>query len=232
MKVFSVGLLVLSFVLPSFSYSAEAFVTNTTENWSVRPPFGFTKEVTSNGVYKMTTFYAPERNASFRVMTTDVDFGTTDKKSLEGYVKIKKETLKKDLSNYAQVSDTKTTLGGAPARLVEFTWISGGYKNRSQAIMASYGGRVYEIAVTSSEQTWHAAYPLMEYSLSTFVFAKKGAVKEGTLSVSVKADKGLYGKGAEDVGVGLHDPETGETLQRVILKKGKATFKGLEQGKT
>lgn len=219
-------------LIPFVSYgSATPLVTNTSEGWALQPPSAWNKEVSANGSFKMTTFYSQERNSSFRVMTTTYKYGSTDKENLKAYIEDKKETLARDLNSYAEIRSGKTKLGGAPAYELEFMWRTGPRKDRSRVIMASAGGRIYEIALTSTDAAWTSDLPVMESALSTFAFSKKLSGK-ATLSVSLKVEEGRYGATENDVGVALHDSDTGEMLSRVIAKKGKVAFKNLEQGKT
>jgi hypothetical protein len=148
------------------------------QGWSVVPPTGWSYETCGDNNFTMTTFYAPGKWASFRVMSTDYPYGKGDKKNLSAYVKLKETTLGQDLTDFDLTKKKKSKLDGESAQFFDATWSQGGQTDRTQIYMVSLNGRSYEVTATATDAGWSSYASAFSDALATFAFSKPLSLSE------------------------------------------------------
>jgi hypothetical protein len=141
---------------------AEKAYVDSSAGFEITPPAGWTTQK-NPGAGVIVMFVNPKSpGTSINVVSTP-----SEGLSLDEYVDVNKEQLKKLLANYVPADDEQTTINGEEGYYIGGTF--GNPKVKNKQLLLVSGDKAYVVTATSTETNWDENTEAFDASFNSFV---------------------------------------------------------------
>ncbi|ADV67840.1 DcrB-related protein [Deinococcus maricopensis] len=136
------------------------------QGFTVTPPNGWTVTKEVPGV--TVAFLGPRTAAGFTTNANVIVQALPGNVDLKTFTSLTLQQLEAVITGYKLVSNTKTTLGGAPAQRLKLQGKQGKFDLYFDQVFALKGGRAYAVTVTVPRAQANTAGPIMDQFIKSF----------------------------------------------------------------